>query len=660
MNATANDSALLEVRALRREFPSGESTITVLKDIDLAIRRGEMVAIVGASGSGKSTLMNILGCLDRPSGGVYRVAGKETGALSPDELAQLRREHFGFVFQRYHLLPDLNALGNVEIPAIYAGRDRAARHARAAAVLDKLGLSDRRHHRPGQLSGGQQQRVSIARALMNGAEVILADEPTGALDSKSGQAVMGILKELNGEGHTIILVTHDMQVAQHARRIIEIADGEIVADRPNTNAAPATAPVVAAVAKPLADAAPAAWRAHAERFAEAFKMALLAMAAHRLRTFLTMLGIIIGIASVVSVVALGQGSRQRILKDISALGTNTIDVYPGKDFGDLRSARVQTLRPADAAALAAQPYIDSVTPRVSNNVVLRYAGTSVNATANGVGDQYFRVRGMEIAQGALFDAADVRGHVQNVVIDHNTRQKLFANGANPLGAVLFLGKVPCRVVGVTKQKDGGFGNNDSLNVYVPYTTAMSRLLGQSYLKAVTLRITDSVATDVAEQGVTRLLTQRHGSKDFYVSNTDSIRKTIEKTTATMTLLVSMIALISLVVGGIGVMNIMLVSVTERTQEIGVRMAVGARQSDIMRQFLIEAVFVCLLGGAIGVALSLAFGAIFARAGSSFAMVYSTASIVAAFAVSTLVGVVFGFLPARNAARLDPVVALSRE
>jgi macrolide transport system ATP-binding/permease protein len=553
----------------------------------------------------------------------------------------------------------LNALGNVEIPAIYAGRDRAARHARAAAVLDKLGLADRTHHRPGQLSGGQQQRVSIARALMNGAEVILADEPTGALDSKSGQAVMAILKELNDEGHTVILVTHDLQVAQHARRIIEIADGEIVADRPNTNAAPA-APAPA-VAKPLADAAPAAaWRAHAERFAEAFKMALLAMAAHRLRTFLTMLGIIIGIASVVSVVALGQGSRQRILKDISALGTNTIDVYPGKDFGDLRSARVQTLRPADAAALAAQPYIDSVTPRVSSNVVLRYAGTSVNATANGVGDQYFRVRGMEIAQGALFDAADVRGHVQNVVIDHNTRKKLFANGAQPLGAVLFLGKVPCRVVGVTKEKDGGFGNNDSLNVYVPYTTAMSRLLGQSHLKAVTLRITDSVATDVAEQGVTRLLTQRHGVKDFYVSNTDSIRKTIEKTTATMTLLVSMIALISLVVGGIGVMNIMLVSVTERTQEIGVRMAVGARQSDIMRQFLIEAVFVCLLGGAIGVALSLAFGAIFARAGSSFAMVYSTTSIVAAFAVSTLVGVVFGFLPARNAARLDPVVALSRE
>ena len=653
------NNALLELRGLRREFPSGDSTITVLKDLDLTIRAGEMVAIVGASGSGKSTLMNILGCLDRPSGGSYRVAGKETGQLQPDDLAQLRREHFGFVFQRYHLLPDLDALGNVEIPAIYAGKDRIARHARAAAMLAKLGLADRMEHRPGQLSGGQQQRVSIARALMNGCDVILADEPTGALDSKSGQAVIAILKELNAEGHTVILVTHDMNVAQHARRIIELADGEIIADRDNpaadTEASGKTAP------KPDTPASAAStWRAQRDRFGEAFKMALLAMAAHRLRTFLTMLGIIIGIASVVSVVALGQGSRQRILKDISSLGTNTIDVYPGKDFGDMRSSRVQTLRPADAAALTAQPYIDSVTPRVSGNVVLRYGNVSVNATINGVGEQYFRVRGMEIANGALFDAGDVHEHAQNVVIDHNTRKKLFADGESPVGQVLLLGRAPCRIIGVTKEKDSGFGNNDSLNVYVPYTTAMSRLLGLSYLKAITVRMADAVQTDVAEQGVTKLLTQRHGVKDFFVSNTDSIRKTIEKTTATMTLLVSMIAFISLVVGGIGVMNIMLVSVTERTQEIGVRMAVGARQSDIMRQFLIEAVFVCLLGGAIGVALSLAFGAALARFSSDFTLVYSTLSIVAAFAVSTLVGVVFGFLPARNAARLDPVVALSRE
>ena len=653
------DTPLLELRGLRREFPSGDSTITVLKDLNLTIRSGELVAIVGASGSGKSTLMNILGCLDRPTGGSYRVAGKETGQLQPDELARLRREHFGFVFQRYHLLPDLDALGNVEIPAIYAGKDRAARHTRATAMLDKLGLSDRMRHRPGQLSGGQQQRVSIARALMNGCDVILADEPTGALDTKSGQAVISILKELNAEGHTVIIVTHDINVARHARRIIEITDGEIVADREER--APDTPDCGTYAPKPDVPTRQAsAWRAQRDRFGEAFKMALLAMASHRLRTFLTMLGIIIGIASVVSVVALGQGSRERILKDISSLGTNTIDVYPGKDFGDMRSSRIQTLRPADAAALATQPYIDSVTPRVSNSVVLRFGNVSVNATANGVGEKYFRVRGMELAEGTLFDASDVRDHTQNVVIDHNTRKKLFSNGTPPVGAVLFLGSVPCRVIGVTKEKDSGFGNNDTLNVYVPYTTAMSRLLGQSYLKAITVRMADNIQTDVAEQGVTKLLTQRHGTKDFFVSNTDSIRKTIEKTTATMTLLVSMIALISLIVGGIGVMNIMLVSVTERTQEIGVRMAVGARQGDIMRQFLIEAIFVCLLGGAIGVALSLAFGAVLSQISTNFALVYSTLSIVAAFAVSTLVGVIFGFLPARNAARLDPVVALSRE
>jgi macrolide transport system ATP-binding/permease protein len=651
---------LLELKSLRREFPSGEETITVLKDLDLTIESGEMVAIVGASGSGKSTLMNILGCLDRPSSGSYRVAGRQTRELAPDELAQLRREHFGFVFQRYHLLPDLTALGNVEIPAIYAGKDRAARRDRAAALLEKLGLADRMDHRPGQLSGGQQQRVSIARSLMNGCNVILADEPTGALDRHSGQAVMAILKELNAEGHTIIIVTHDMQIAEHARRIIEISDGEIIADRENPQIREEAQDATPhAVADSRARQA-AAWRADWDRLTEAFKMALLAMASHRLRTFLTMLGIIIGIASVVSVVALGQGSRQRILKDISSLGTNTIDIYPGKDFGDMRSSRVQTLRPADAAALAAQPYIDSVTPRVSSSVVLRYGNVSVNATVNGVGEQYFRVRGMEMADGTIFDAGGIRSLAQEVVIDDNTRKKLFPGNENPLGAVVFLGSVPCRVIGAAKAKDSGFGNNDSLNLFAPYTTVMTRLLGQTYLKGMTVRISDAVPTDIAEQGVTRMLTQRHGAKDFFVSNTDSIRKTIEKTTATMTLLVSMIALISLVVGGIGVMNIMLVSVTERTQEIGVRMAVGARQGDIMRQFLIEAVLVCLLGGAIGVGLSLAFGAIFARASSNFAMVYSTASIVAAFAVSTAVGVVFGFLPARNAARLDPVVALSRE
>ena len=650
------NTPLLELRNLQRDFPAGEQTITVLNDVNLRIDAGEMLAIVGASGSGKSTLMNILGCLDKPTRGSYVVAGRETGRLSPDELAELRREHFGFIFQRYHLLADLTALGNVEIPAIYAGKERGSRHARAAGLLQRLGLADRMRHKPGQLSGGQQQRVSIARALMNGGQVILADEPTGALDSHSGQEVINILKELHAEGHTVIIVTHDMQVAAHAQRIIEISDGVIIGDRRKDSAAPA------AVLSPAAKTAPVvgAWRAGLDRLSEAFHMSLLAMNAHRLRTFLTMLGIIIGIASVVSVVALGAGSRERILQDISAMGTNTIDVFPGSDFGDMKASSIRTLMPADADALAQQGYVDSVTPSVSTSSSVRYRNVSVSAQISGVGEQYFRVRGLAMADGQSFGRASVESRAQEVVIDANTRTKLFADGVNPLGEVIFLGSVPCRVIGVTKKQESGFGNNDSLNVWVPYTTAMSRLLGQNYLKGITVRISDSVAPAAAEQGIVKLMTMRHRTKDFYVFNTDSIRQTIEKTTATLTLLVSMIAVISLIVGGIGVMNIMLVSVSERTREIGVRMAVGARQSDIMKQFLIEAMLVCLSGGLLGVLLALSFGVLFASFSKNFAMLYSTTSIVSAFACSTMIGVVFGFLPARNAAQLDPVDALSRE
>nr|WP_315189529.1 MacB family efflux pump subunit [uncultured Albidiferax sp.] len=646
-------SPLLELSALRREFPAGEETIAVLKDVNLRIHAGEMIAIVGASGSGKSTLMNILGCLDRPTTGSYRVAGVETGQLDADALAALRREHFGFIFQRYHLLGDLSALGNVEVPAVYAGKDSAARHERAAALLGRLGMADRMRHKPGQLSGGQQQRVSIARALMNGGSVILADEPTGALDKHSGAEVMKILQELHAEGHTIILVTHDMQVAEHAQRIIEISDGEIVADRQ----------IQAASAAPVLPSPPAGgggWGAMWGRFSEAFRMALLAMRAHPLRSFLTMLGIIIGIASVVSVVALGEGSRLQVLKNISSIGTNTIEIFSGSGFGDQRAGRVRTLVPADADALAQQVYVDSATPMASSSATLRYGNVAVTGNINGVGEQYYRVKGITLAQGAFFDAASVVSLAQEVVIDDNTRKQLFPTTPNPLGQVILLGSVPFRVVGVAQKSESGFGNREALNVYIPYTAAMRRVLGQSYLRSISVRVSDDASSAAAEAGINRLLKQRHGTQDFYTLNTDTIRQTIESTTQTMTLLVSAIALISLVVGGIGVMNIMLVSVTERTREIGVRMAVGARQSDIRQQFLIEAVLVCLLGGVLGIGLSLLIGWGFSQSGGSFQMVYSTASMAAAFACSTLIGVVFGYLPASNAAQLNPVDALSRE
>ncbi|QSQ92710.1 MacB family efflux pump subunit [Acinetobacter indicus] len=652
---------LLEVKNLTREFPAGESTVQILKGVDLAIYPGELVAIVGQSGSGKSTLMNILGCLDKPTSGSYRVNGRETRELEPDELAQLRREYFGFIFQRYHLLGDLTAAGNVEVPAIYAGADADERHQRAEKLLTDLGLGEKTQNRPSQLSGGQQQRVSIARALMNGGDVILADEPTGALDKNSGIEVMRILRELNAQGHTIILVTHDHNVAKSASRIIEISDGNIISDQPNT---PETegAPLEKQQLQRNTQKKISSWRSAVDRLGEAFRMALLAMNAHRMRTFLTMLGIIIGIASVVSVVALGNGSQKQILENISSLGTNTITVYQGRGFGDnSRSSQVRTLIPADADALAEQPYVDGVSPSVNSSVTARFKDTEASTTVNGVSEDFFYVRGLDFNSGQPFDRSSVRTQAQDVVIDTNTQKTFFSDGSNPVGQVILLGSVPSRIIGVVDAQQGMGGNADSLNVYLPYSTVLSRMLGQSHVRSIIVRIKDEYPSATAENAILSLLVQRHGAQDVFTQNADSIRETIQQTTATMTLLISAIAVISLVVGGIGVMNIMLVSVTERTQEIGVRMAVGARQSDILQQFLIEAVLVCILGGILGVLLSLGIGQLITQfAGGTFQMAYSTTSIVAAFICSSLIGIVFGFIPARNAARLNPVDALSRE
>ncbi|MCF8482948.1 MAG: MacB family efflux pump subunit [Rhodospirillum sp.] len=644
---------LLRMTGLRRDYPAGAGLVTVLKDVDLEIEAGEFVAIVGASGSGKSTLMNILGCLDRPSAGTYFVDGRPTDKLTSDELAALRRERFGFIFQRYHLLSDLSALGNAEVPAIYAGGDPAARRERAEALLARLGLGDRLRHRPGQLSGGQQQRVSIARALVNGGAVILADEPTGALDKASGEEVMRILARLNAEGHTIILVTHDATVAAHARRLIEISDGIILSDRRTSGRIP--------MGGTLADPGPrptSPWRALAGRFGEALRMALIAMKAQRMRTLLTMLGIIIGIASVVSVVGLGKGAREQVMAQISELGANTIDIFPGRDFGDPDAASIESLTEADAAALSRESYVDSVTPNVSRAVTARHRNIVAASTVSGVGADYFHVRGLRLAAGRLFDSDASRTTAQVAVIDTKARAALFPGRVDPLGKTILLDMLPVRVIGVLKPATAEFGSSPT--IYVPYGTAAVRLVGKTDLDSITVRVNTDVSSRAAQEAITRLLTRRHRFKDFSIFNSDQFRKAISSASQTLTLLISGVAVISLLVGGIGVMNIMLVSVTERTPEIGVRMAVGARQSDILQQFLIEAVLVCVIGGAIGVLLALAIGPLLNLMGGGFRVAYSLPSILFAFACSTGIGVLFGFLPARNAARLDPVEALARD
>ena len=646
---------LLELKGITRSFMAGEREFIALKGIDLTIEAGEMLAIIGASGSGKSTLMNILGGLDYATAGSYKINGIETRSLGDEQLAELRRDYFGFIFQRYHLLTHLSALHNVEMPAIYAGTPQTQRHSRARELLARLGLAGHVSHRPSQLSGGQQQRVSIARALMNGGEVILADEPTGALDTASGKEVMQILAELHAAGHTVIIVTHDPKVAANAQRIVEVSDGEIVSDTRNTGPElPSDAPI-------------APKRSGARRlvaslglFKEAFNMAWVALVSHRMRTLLTMLGIVIGITSVVSISAIGEGAKRYVLKDIQAIGSNTIDIFPGSSFGDSRASAIETLLPSDVDALNQLYYVDSATPVVGRHLLLRFGNIDLDAQVNGVSERYFKVKGLKLEAGIAFSESDARRQAQVVVIDHNTRQRLFGPNVDPLGQVILVGNLPCTVIGVTADNKNMFAASKALNVWVPYETAAGRLLGQRHLDSITVRIKDGQPSKVVEDNVNQLMLQRHGTKDFFTNNLDSIMQTVQKTSRSLALLLSLIAVISLLVGGIGVMNIMLVSVTERTREIGIRMAVGARQSDIRQQFLVEAVMVCLIGGIIGIALSYALGGLFSLFVKEWEMVFSLGSVVTAFACSTLIGIVFGFVPARNAARLDPIEALARD
>ncbi|MDA3979444.1 MacB family efflux pump subunit [Gallibacterium sp. AGMB14963] len=642
---------IIEIKNLNKFFGEGENRVHILKNIHLDIQQGDFIAIIGTSGSGKSTLMNIIGCLDTPTSGSYKITEQETATLTADQLSELRQQRFGFIFQRYNLLPTLNAQENVALPAVYTGMAKEERLTRAAQLLDKLGLANKMENKPNQLSGGQQQRVSIARALMNGGDIILADEPTGALDSKSGEMVMQILQQLHQEGHTIILVTHDPNIAKFASRIIEIKDGEIIQDHRNNHNLQH---------RPISQANNhTGFAFYRDQFIEALNMSIKAIIAHKLRSLLTMLGIIIGITSVVCVVALGNGSQQKVLQNINSLGTNTMDIFNGTGFGDRRAESMQNLTVADSEMLMKQPYIESVTPNSSVSGTLTYRNSAFTAQVRGVSEQYFNVKGIQSALGNLFTAQDVKLNQSVAVIDQNTQRRIFKDN-NPLGQIIMINKKPLKIIGVVNTSNVMGINSENLNIWIPYTTAMNKISGEKKISSITVKVSEGITTAAAEKNVTALLLSRHGKKDFFILNTDTIKQTIESTTNTMKLLISSIALISLIVGGIGVMNIMLVSVTERTKEIGVRMAIGAKQHNILQQFLIEAVLVCLVGGIIGICLSGIIGVLFNQFMTDFIMLFSTFSIVVAVLCSTLIGIIFGYVPAQNAAKLNPITALSQE
>ncbi|MFK3619301.1 MacB family efflux pump subunit [Pasteurella multocida] len=644
---------LIELKNIVRRYGHGDTETTVLKSINLKIYAGEMIAIVGASGSGKSTLMNILGVLDQADDGEYLFRGSQISTLSSDELADLRCYHFGFVFQRYHLLPHLTAVENVEIPAIYSAMEKEKRIERAQTLLCRLGLENQLKHKPSQLSGGQQQRVSIARALMNGGEIILADEPTGALDSQSSQEVLSVLKTLNQQGHTVVLITHDMQIAAHADRIITMKDGEMIADSGVTqNLTKSSAQEV------IAQLSSMHYLATLRRYHAAFLMAMHMMFAHKIRTLLTMLGIIIGIAAVVCVIALGEGAKNKVLAEFSALGNNTIDIYPGKNWGDPDAIKIQTLNHADLMLLRQQPYLKGATPQISAEQSLRFLNRTLNATIYGVSEDFFQLRKFRLLSGRGFHRHDMTTNQAIGVIDKKSQQVIFGT-ESAVGKTIFIGQMPISIVGVVETPSQNM-EGKRVTVWLPYNTVVSRLYNQSYFQQITVQVKEHIAPDIAEKAIIDLLTIQHGRKDFFTFSSLKFLQSLQRTTQTLTMMISSIAFISLVVGGIGVMNIMLVSVIERTREIGIRVAVGAKEKDILHQFLIESASVSLFGGMLGVLLSLLLSVLFSAFTDSFKMQFTFSSFVIAFFCSSLIGIIFGYFPARNAARLKPVVALSQE
>ena len=515
---------LIELDSITKRYAQGDLTVEVLRGVSLVIHEGEFVAIMGASGSGKTTLMNIIGCMDRPSGGRYRLMGRDVAELDGDALAELRRNSFGFIFQRYNLLGDASAQENVEVPAIYAGLPAGPRRERARALLNRLGLGERLDYSPGRLSGGQQQRVSIARALMNGGRVILADEPTGALDSQSGKEVMTLLHQLHGEGHTIVLITHDPNIAKEADRLVRISDGRILDDTGSseTHAERAGAP-------------PAEGHGETARavlmldIMASVRTALRALRVSPMRTLLTLLGVMIGVGSVVAMLAFGNGARQQVLDQIQALGTNLLLVKPGAPGVRGAGGATTTLVPADAEAIARLPNVGYVVPQTANPVTVRYGNVTYTTTLNATTPDFTAANNWPVARGTFFGQANLQGFAPVAVLGQTTAKVLFPGAADPIGRYVLINNTPLRVIGVLTAKGADQQGNDRDDaLIVPLTTGQARITGQSYLKFITVEITDTQQMDATEAAINALLRTRHRTLDFQVKSMTALLEKVNR------------------------------------------------------------------------------------------------------------------------------------